>query len=187
LVRYLRAQLIPVVPIPGASALIAALSASGLPTDHFSFEGFLPASEQARKKALQAVDNETRTMVFYESPKRVHKTLSAMALVFGCERIVCVAREITKLNEQIVTLPISELLEQLETEAIPRRGEFVLVVAGAAKAQSVEEKEVIRILLLLQKEMRQKQAIVLASNITGMAKNEVYQLALLLKNDHSAL
>jgi 16S rRNA (cytidine1402-2'-O)-methyltransferase len=166
-----------VVPIPGASAAIAALSAAGLPTDRFVFEGFLPAKSAARRQRLEALIDETRTLVFYEAPHRLIETLVDMRAVCGGERVAVLARELTKLHETIHRAPLAELLAWVEADANQRRGECVLLLHGAVVSSDIAGEQ-IRILKLLLEELPLKQAAALAAKITGAKKNALYDLAL---------
>ena len=169
-----------VSPIPGPSSVIAALSAAGLPTDRFSFEGFLPAKSGARLKALAALASDPRTMVFFESPRRVLATVADMVSVFGPAREAAVARELTKAFETIHTAPLGKLLDWLTADPDQQRGEFVLLVAGyrpaADKAEESVEAE--RVLGILLAELPVKQAVSLAAELTGQPRNKLYELAL---------
>lgn len=176
LVDAAQAAAIPVVPIPGACAAIAALSAAGLPTDRFVFEGFLPAKSGARRRALELLANESRTLVFYEAPHRLLEALDDMAAAFGGQRLAALAREITKLHETIRRAPLAELAEWARATG-QDRGEAVLVVAGAPQREDADlEGE--RVLRLLMEELPLKQAATLAARITGGRKNDLYQRAL---------
>ncbi len=124
---------IKVIPIPGASAAIAALSAAGLPSDRFVFEGFLNAKQQARIKQLQALMEETRTLIFYEAPHRLLDCLQDMAAVFGATREVVMARELTKTFETIKRLPVAELAAWVAADHHQQKGECVLLVRGCSK------------------------------------------------------
>jgi len=174
----------PVVPVPGACAMVAALSAAGLPTDRFCFEGFLPAKSSGRKKQLKTVIKETRTLVFYESPHRVLDSLKDMAEVLGDEREITLARELTKTFETFLTGNLAEVIQQVEQDANQQRGEFVLVVAGAAPEDDAEAQEIaaIDVLKVLLTELPVKQAAALAAKITGQKKNALYQQALSLQS-----
>ncbi len=165
-----------VVPIPGACAAIAALSAAGLPTDRFVFEGFLPAKTQARQLRLQLLLRERRTLVFYEAPHRLFETLRDMVLVFGDERVAVLARELTKLHETIRRAPLRELCEWAVANH-QDRGECVLVVHGDDSEQAIDA-EAERVLRVLLEELSVKQAAALAAKITGLKKNDLYQQAL---------
>src|SRR5690606_13608454 len=133
LVRAARQQGSRIVPIPGACAVIAALSVAGLPSDKFSFEGFLPAKQVARQSLLRSLQQETRTLIFYEAPHRVLETVQDMCAVFGPDREVVMAREITKTFETIKSAPVAELAQWIAADTNQTRGEIVLLVHGAAK------------------------------------------------------
>jgi 16S rRNA (cytidine1402-2'-O)-methyltransferase len=165
---------IAVVPIPGPCAAIAALSAAGLPTDHFVFEGFLPRRESARAARLQSLRGEQRTMVVYEAVHRVAETLAALREAFGNDRRAAIARELTKTHEQIATGTLAELVERLGS-SIPLLGEFVIVVAGAAAA-SPDEADAQRVYALLAAELAPDQALKLAAAVTGVSRNVLYRL-----------
>lgn len=180
LVRQARAAGINVVPVPGACALIAALSAAGLPSDRFIFEGFLPAKAVGRRTRLEAVKEEPRTLIFYEAPHRILECLQDMESVFGGERPALLARELTKTFETLKGLPLSELRQFVESDSNQQRGECVVLVAGWTAPESDEaiSSESMRILDLLLKEMPLKRAAALAAEITGERKNVLYQVAL---------
>lgn len=182
LVREAKALDIPVVPIPGACAAITALCASGLPTDRFTFEGFLPAKSEARLHRLSALVHEERSMVFYEAPHRLMDTLEAMAQVFGADRPAVVARELTKMFESIISSDLAELIAYYQENANKQKGEIVILVAGT-EAQEVESCEVVpeQVLDILLQELPVKQAAALASKITGERKNVLYEMALAKK------
>jgi 16S rRNA (cytidine1402-2'-O)-methyltransferase len=174
LVSAAQAEGIAVVPVPGPCAAVAALSAAGLPTDHFVFEGFLPRRASARAERLAQLRDEQRTLVFYEAVHRVAATLAALREVFGAERRAAVARELTKVHEQIATGSLAELTARLGGD-IPLLGEFVLVVAGAAAA-APDEAAARRVYALLVEELEPAAALRLTSAITGVARNELYRL-----------
>jgi 16S rRNA (cytidine1402-2'-O)-methyltransferase len=179
LVKKAREAGIKVIPVPGACALIAALSASGLASDRFSFEGFLPAKQQARLTQLQTLQQETRTLIFYEAPHRVLETLQDMQSVFGNERQAVIAREITKTFETIQGDQLSQLVEWVAADSNQQRGEIVLLVEGSNKIQSTEiTAEQIHIMKVLLEELPVKQAAALGAKITGLKKNFLYQWAL---------
>ncbi len=177
LVRAVKQAGFIVEPIPGASALITALSASGLPTDKFCFEGFLPKTDKARKDSLQMLANETRTIVFYESPKRIVKSLQAMLEIFGADRLCCIARELSKKYESIITEELENLYRSFTDKKQPARGEFVIIVAGCA-TKPVGDDEISRILKILLAELPTKQAVKITSEITKVNKNAIYKMAL---------
>ncbi len=168
---------IQVVPIPGPSAIITALSVSGLPTNKFAFEGYLPAKSEARKKCLQELMSESRTLVFYEAPHRIVESIKIMQEIFGAERRITIARELTKQFEQIVRDNLSVINEKLESEEIKIKGEFVVIIEGEHET-SVTDKEALRINQILSEKLSPKDAAKLTAKITGKKKNEVYQLAL---------
>lgn len=183
LVRACRELLINVVPIPGPSALIAALSASGLPTDRFRFEGFPARRQQARLGQLQKLRREAATLVFYESAHRVRETLEDMAAVFGDERQAVLARELTKLHETIAARPLAALQDWVAADENQRKGELVLLVAGAAGDADRQFGELDELLGILMEDLPLKQAAALAARISGEKKNRVYQRALELARD----
>jgi 16S rRNA (cytidine1402-2'-O)-methyltransferase len=182
LVRELQLAGMKVVPIPGACAAIAALSAAGLATDRFIFEGFLPAKAGAREHRLTELRDENRTVIFYEAPHRVLDTLQAMLLVYGPERRVVLARELTKLFETIKSAPLEELVAFVSADPNQQRGEIVILVEGLKEVADAAVKEMRRILTTLLADLPLKQAVELTAKITGLKKNEVYALALELKN-----
>ncbi len=188
LVREVRAQGYPVVPVPGASAVIAALSASGLPTDRFIFEGFLPAKAKHRLERLQALRDEPRTLVFYEAPHRILETVTAMMEVFGGEREAVIARELTKTFETIHGAPLAELLDWMTADSNQQRGEFVVLVAGAPPAEEGEGAalDVDALLLALLDELPVKKAAAIVAQVTGLKKNDLYKRALAMKSEPPA-
>ena len=171
-----------VVPIPGASAAITALSASGLTDEQFHFVGFLPAKVGARRTALEKLATIEAALVFYEAPHRVVETVDDLLAGLGGEREIVIARELTKLFEQIVRLPLAEAPTWLAADSNHQRGEFVLIVAGPAPREGLDA-EAERVLKTLLAELPTKQAAKLAAEITGVGKNELYQRALALKNE----
>ncbi len=180
LVRQARAANIRVVPVPGACALIAALSAAGLPSDRFIFEGFLPAKVAARRARLELLKEEPRTLIFYEAPHRILECLADLAALFGAERPALLGRELTKTFETLQGLPLEQLRAWVEADGNQQRGECVLVVAGwqAPQGEEAVNAEAIRVLELLLGELPVKRAAALAAEITGVRKNLLYQLAL---------
>lgn len=175
-----------VVPVPGASAVIAALSAGGLATDRFIFEGFLPAKTTSRKKALEACVEEVRTIVFYEAPHRIVDSLTDMHEVFGGERMAVLARELTKQYETIRRGSLRELLAWVSDDANQRRGEIVILLEGAVKSSPDMTTEDERILKILAEDLPAKQAAGLAAKIIGQRKNFLYNYLLeLKKTDHA--
>ncbi len=178
------AHRIRVSPVPGASAVIAALSVAGLPTDRFCFEGFLPARKAARRKRLEALAGESRTMVFFEAVHRIDACLRDLELVFGPDRRAFIGREITKLNEQCVAGTLGELKRKAADESIRIKGEFVLVVAGQTSAASLlAEIELNHLLRELVAVLPGRQAADVAARITGRKRNELYRLMLSTRDD----
>lgn len=176
LVKELKSLGLPVYPIPGASAPMAALMAAGLPTDKFYFAGFLPAKAGPRSKALEALADIKATLVFFESPKRVTKTVAAMRDVFGPEREAALCRELTKMFEEVLRLPLRELSENLERrETI--KGEIVLVVAPPDQATG-DHGDSDAALKAALKKLSVKDAAALVSALTGQSKKDLYTRAL---------
>lgn len=173
---------IKVVPIPGASAAIAALSAAGLPSDRFIFEGFLSAKQQGRTKQLQALAGESRTLIFYEAPHRLLACLQDMAEVFGDDRIVVLARELTKTFETIKRAAVGDLAAWVEQDNNQQKGECVLLVKGAQKTSDMDT-DAARVLTILMADLPLKQAATLAAKITGLKKNQLYQYGLDQQNE----
>ena len=171
-----------VVPIPGACAAIAALSAAGLPSDRFIFEGFLPARSSARRDRLQQLASEPRTLMFYEAPHRIVECLDDMVAVIGGGRRVVLARELTKTFETVRQYSLTEMLAWVKADPDQQRGEIVLVLEGMPD-MAVEQDwtEADRILGILLAELPVKQAAALAASITGHKKNALYERALILK------
>jgi len=169
-----------VTPLPGPNAAIAALCVAGLDTPAFHFVGFLPAKLGARRTAIEGVKGIAATLVFYEAPHRIEETVADLAALLEPEREIVVARELTKLFEEIVRLPLPEALAWLAADANRRRGEFVLLVSAPPPRVGLDA-ECERVLKLLLAELPVRQAAKLASEITGAAKNELYRRALELK------
>lgn len=165
--------------IPGPCAAIAALSIAGLPTDRFCFEGFLPAKAGARQQALQAVVEETRTLIFYEAPHRIVECLQTMGEVFGPTRDVALIKELTKTFETARRGSLPQLLAWLAEDANRSKGEFVIIIAGATPAPKADmTPEAQRLLSLLLQALPVKQAAQLTAQYTGLSKNSLYQAAL---------
>ena len=184
LVRLAREAGIQVVPIPGASAAITALSVAGLPSDRFCFEGFLPAKAGARQKVLETLTAETRSLIFYEAPHRIVATCEAMRDAFGAERRAVIARELTKRFETIHDASLAELCDWLQSDENQRKGEFVLIVHGAAAADTHELDDATRHMIqILLEELPLKQAVALAAEITHVRKNTLYRRALELAGE----
>ncbi|WP_444900066.1 16S rRNA (cytidine(1402)-2'-O)-methyltransferase [Microbulbifer sp. VAAC004] len=179
LVREAREKGIRVVPIPGACAFVAALSAAGLPSDRFSFEGFLPAKSGPRERALQELASDSRTLVFYEAPHRVADTLQAMAEIFGAEREAVIAREVSKAFETFQLMPLGELVNWVRSDSNQQRGEIVLLVRGAERRHDNElDGEAQRVMTLLLAELPPKKAAAIAAEITGVKKKALYNWSL---------
>jgi len=168
-----------VVPIPGPSALITALSASGIPSDRFSFFGFLPSKQNARIKTLKTFASRPETIIVYESPKRIMATLTDMLFVFGEEREVCLAKELTKTFETILTTNIPNLIDYISADPGHQKGEFVLLISSTAKKGQLElDQQLDRLLPVLCSEMGSSKAAKLAAKITGIDKKYCYQRAI---------
>ena len=178
LVRACREQGIAVIPVPGPSALVAALSVAGLPTDRFRFEGFLPRRQQARRAHLEALLRETATLVFYEASHRILESLHDLVEVFGGRRVAVLARELTKRHETVRSAPLAELLEWVEADDNQRKGEFVVLLSGAEARGDARSIEVDDLLSVLLEELPVKQAVGLAARISGGKKNLLYRRAL---------
>jgi len=173
---------ITVSPLPGACAFVAALSASGLPTDRFVFEGFLPAKKAARAKRLQDLGNETRTLIFYESVHRIAATIQDLIDCFGAGRRAFIGRELTKLYEQCVGADLAGLAAMLEEGQIPRKGEFVIVLEGAAElAPANDSIDAQRLLEELVEILPGKQAVAIVARLSGQKRNVLYDKMLALR------
>jgi len=183
LVRTARAAAIRVVPVPGPSALIAALSVAGLPTDRFVFEGFLPAKQAARRQRLQALAAAATTLVFYESSHRIVACLGDMETCLGADREASIARELTKTFETVLTGTLAGLHEQLQADCHQQKGEFVVVVQGAPpRDPAAVDGASGELLAILLSELPLKQAVMLAARMTGLSKNVLYEQALKRKD-----
>jgi 16S rRNA (cytidine1402-2'-O)-methyltransferase len=163
--------------IPGPSAITSALAVAGLPTDRFCFEGFLPSRERERRTALAALAHEPRTLVFFEAPHRILRTLADMAAEFGAERPAAVARELTKVHETVYRGTLRELLARAQAEDNFERGEMTLVVHGATPAAAgVDEQLLRRAVDLLAKELPPGRAAAIAAQLTGATRAAAYAL-----------
>jgi 16S rRNA (cytidine1402-2'-O)-methyltransferase len=180
LVQAVLAAGLRVIPIPGASAAVAALSASGLAAPHFLFDGFLPNKSAARRGALQEVAAHPYTLVFYEAPHRIVECVADLHAVFGGERRIVLAREVTKLFETIHACRLDEAEAWLQSDSNQQRGEFVVLVSGAEPQQGLPA-EALSTLALLLEELPLKQAVQLAAKISGANRSELYQEALRMK------
>lgn len=180
LVRQCREAGIKVVPLPGACAAITALCASGIASDRFCFEGFLPAKSKARKDKLESLVEEERTLIFYESTHRILETLADMQEVLGEDRYVVLAREITKTWETIVGDRLSALRQWLSEDANRTKGEMVVIVEGKAKLDKEAEFSVqaIKALCLISQELPLKKAAAIVAELYGYKKNALYQFGL---------
>jgi 16S rRNA (cytidine1402-2'-O)-methyltransferase len=183
IVDAVRAAGLNVVPLPGASAAVTALSASGLVNDRFFFVGFLPAKAKQRESELASLARVAATLVFYEAPHRILDCVASLAAAFEPTRQVVFARELTKLFEEIHRCPLGEALAWVKADANRERGEFVVLVEGAAADLDAGEAEAERILQILLAECSVKQAAHLAAQITGRKKNALYDRALQLKGE----
>ncbi len=181
IVDAVRAAGLRVVPVPGASAAVTALSASGLVNDQFYFVGFLPAKAKQRESALLHLLTMGATMVFYEAPHRILDCVEALAAVFQPERQVVFARELTKLFEEIHRCPLSEALAWVKADPHREKGEYVVLLEGARSGGDAAEAEAERILNILLAECSVKQAANLTAQITGRKKNALYDRALEIK------
>jgi 16S rRNA (cytidine1402-2'-O)-methyltransferase len=170
-----------VVPLPGASAAVTALSASGLVNDRFHFIGFLPAKAKQRDAMLESLRHESSTLVFYEAPHRIVDTVTALATIFEPTRQIILARELTKLFEEIHRCALADAPAWFDADSHRQKGEFVILVEGAPAADDDGMAEAERILKILLAECPLKQAAALAAQITGQKKNALYDLALQLK------
>ncbi len=177
----MRAAGFKVIPLPGPNAAIAAMSAAGLPDARFLFVGFLPAKVGARKTAIQELAAIDAALVFYEAPHRVVETVAELAALLEPQREIVIARELTKMFEQIERLPLAEASAWLAADANHQRGEFVLVVSGPPPREGLDA-ESERVLAALLAELPVKQAAKLAAEITGQPKNALYARALELKD-----
>ncbi|OGT64100.1 MAG: 16S rRNA (cytidine(1402)-2'-O)-methyltransferase [Gammaproteobacteria bacterium RIFCSPLOWO2_02_FULL_47_50] len=170
-----------VIPVPGPSAVISALSVSGLPTDRFVYEGFLPNKQAARRKQLAALAGEQRTLVFYEVPHRICACIGDMVDYFGPDRIATLAKEITKHFETIRNDTLAGILDWLQEDPLHQKGEFVLMVHGAA-VDTGDELESVRVLKILLHSLPVKEAVAAAAKIMDGKKNRLYRLAVAIKD-----
>ena len=180
LVRQCREANIRVVPLPGACAAITALCVSGIASDRFCFEGFLPAKSKARKDKLENIAEEDRTLIFYESTHRILDTLEDMQSVLGEERYIVLAREITKTWETITGNTIKNLREWLSEDPNSTKGEMVLIVEGKPKSDNNEEisPQAVKALELITEELPLKKAAAIVAELYGYKKNALYQFGL---------
>ena len=179
LVKRAREEGIDVVPVPGPSALIAALSVAGLPSDMFTFRGFLPAKQKGREDFLKSLINDAGTQIFYESPHRLIKSIGTFEKVFGEDRVIVIARELTKTFEQVVRGSVSQIRKMLASEEIVVKGEFVILMHGQANPPS--DIDAVKLLTELLQELPMSKAAEVASRVTGEPRKKLYRLALSLK------
>lgn len=182
LVQLARSEGIPVTPIPGACALIAALSAAGVPCDQFSFFGFLPAKQTARQAKLKTLSSLDHTAIFYESTHRIHATLADMAMVLGHDKSIVLVKELTKTFEQFISAPVHEIQHWLDNEPGREKGEFILIIPPGEQSPGNAAIDASQLLQLLLEEISVKQAVKIATKITGQSKNELYKMAIALEN-----
>lgn len=179
LVSHVRQQGYDVIPLPGACAAITALSASGLPSDRFSFEGFLPAKDKARTDKLNELKEDPRTLIFYESPHRIIYSLEAIAQVFGADRQIVMARELTKTFETFLNGTVEEILFKVKNDENQQKGEIVIMCHGF---QSTDDEAIpakaLEVLSLLSQELPLKKASALVAQIYGLKKNALYKYGL---------
>lgn len=180
LVREVRRAGFEVSPVPGASAVIAALSAAGIATDRFIFDGFLPPKQTARRAAFARYIAEPRTAVLYESSHRIEASLTDLLAELGAERRIAIAREISKMFETFLVGTVAEVLEQVANDPNQRKGEFVLLIEGAEAVEAGDD-DILKVLKPLAEELPPKQAAALTARITGCKKKDAYNLALSLK------
>jgi 16S rRNA (cytidine1402-2'-O)-methyltransferase len=174
LVRAARAAGLKVSPLPGPSALIAALSVAGLAADRFAFEGFLPAKSSARRERLQGLLAESRTLVFYESSHRILECLQDAAAVFGAQRPAVIARELTKLFETVLDGDLGRLINALQADPNQQRGEFVLIIEGAPEDADAALREGQRIFAALREHLPASKAARIAAELSGAPRKALY-------------
>jgi 16S rRNA (cytidine1402-2'-O)-methyltransferase len=186
LVRLAVERGVRVVPVPGACALVAALSVSGLPTSQFAFLGFPPRSSSARRSLLESLVDESNTLIFYESSHRVLEFVKDIAFVFPVQRRIVIARELTKLHETILRCTVAEVVSRIENDPFMEKGEFVVLIEAATRKTKDElTEEQLRVLKLLLGECSVKTASSLAAKVTGARKELLYQAALRLADKTS--
>ncbi len=171
---------IPVVPVPGPSAVIAALSAAGVSTERFAFEGYLPSRAKARSDVLKLLRDEQRTLVFYEAPHRLAATLSDMSAIMGADRPLVVGRELTKLHEELFRGTVAGAVERFRDE--PARGELVLIVSPGRRGPMISAREALQ-KLLAEGDLSRRDAVKLVAREYGMSSSDVYRESLRLSED----
>ncbi|WP_196137135.1 16S rRNA (cytidine(1402)-2'-O)-methyltransferase [Aliikangiella sp. G2MR2-5] len=167
-----------VVPVPGACAFVAALSVSGLPSDRFYFEGFLPSKQGARLKRLKELSTESATQIFYESSHRIRACLEDIAVAMGAEREVVIARELTKTFETVLGGSVNSLIEILDSDSNQSRGEFVVLIKGAERQKEVLSEESKNLAIKLSEHLPGKKAAKITAEVFGDKKNQIYQYLL---------
>ncbi|MBT8440752.1 MAG: 16S rRNA (cytidine(1402)-2'-O)-methyltransferase [Gammaproteobacteria bacterium] len=177
LLAELRRRDLPVSPVPGPCAAIATLSIAGLPTDRFTFEGFLPAKGGARRRRLADLEHRTETLILYESVHRIGEVLEDIEQVLGSDRQITVARELTKLHETIYRGPVEDVRRMVEEDPGGGKGEFTIVIGGDPEPPDADNADLERILEILLAEVSAKQAASLAAEITGASRKHAYRLA----------
>jgi len=177
LVRQARQVGITVTPIPGASSILAGLSCSGLPTDRFIFEGFIPSKKGDRKKRLESLSTEKRTLIFFEAPHRIESSLQDCAEVFGEDRQAVVCRELTKTWETFLTGNLASLLSEVQADPNQSRGELVLVIAGQQKSSELDWQSQ-QLLELLMESLPLKKAASITAQVSGLNKKVLYDAGL---------
>jgi 16S rRNA (cytidine1402-2'-O)-methyltransferase len=187
LVKAMRDAGLPVTPVPGSCAAIAALSVAGLPSDRFRFEGFLPAAQKARQSRLQALASATETLIFYAGVHKVETVLADCRAAFGADRAAVLGRELTKLYETFYSGTLGELAGLLAADPGSGKGEFTLVIAGAAAPESAATAEIRRVLEVLLAELPAAQAASLAARLLGVKKRAAYEVALSIKGQGNSL
>jgi 16S rRNA (cytidine1402-2'-O)-methyltransferase len=183
LVRAASERHITISPVPGACAAIAALSAAGLPSDRFVFEGFLPSKSEARKARLHLLASDSRTLVCYEAPHRIASMLEDAANILGRDRRASIARELTKLHETLYHGALAELAERATQDITLARGELVVIISGAAEIAAVSDVEALRVMNILADELSIAQAAKLAARLTGASRRDLYDMALRQRGD----
>lgn len=183
LVRHVQDRGFPVRPVPGACAAIAALSVSGLPTDRFLFEGFLPARDAARLHRLSVLATEPGTLVFYEAPHRIESSLRSMIEVFGGTREAVLAREVTKLYETIKRGTLCALEQFVRGDSNQQKGEIVMLVAGAPRTEQQLDAQAISLLQRLAQELPARRAAAVVADYTGLRKKQLYDYLLVAKKE----
>ena len=183
LVRSVREAGFAVVPVPGACAYVAALSVSGLPTDRFCFEGFLPAKSVARRKRLEALATCPTTWGVYESPHRIMELMADLMAVIGSQRYIAVAREMTKTFETVLVGSVAEVLAVMQADSNQQRGEFVVLLEGyKAPVSEVVEPQVSKMLVRLMEELPIKKAAAVVADLTGVRKKDLYELGMKIRS-----